>query len=153
MKVSSWQSILIGCLFLCACQNRNSLKVKSNFEDEIEQQQNLVFSFAKDIYPDSLLHKWDSTAYIEFTPKVRGSFQWNSSSELVFSPAEGFLPATDYTAVFTKEIFSRSKKKYKLDKEKFCFHTAPLQVVNTRLSWTRGQSMANVMVQLDLDFN
>jgi uncharacterized protein YfaS (alpha-2-macroglobulin family) len=154
MKSSPRQAIiLIGCLFVISCNDRNVVKVTAKFEPEIEQQQNLVFSFSKDIYPDSILQKWDSTSFIEFTPKVKGAFKWVSSSELMFSPTEFFKPATDYSAKITKQVFNHSKKKYKLENEEFHFHTAPLRVVDTRFSWTRGQSMANVVVQADFDFN
>lgn len=157
MKPSSWQSaVLAGCLLFSACKgSRNDIQIVSrNFTDEVEQQQNLQFSFNKDIYPDSLLQQWDSTAYIEFRPRVRGMFKWSSSSELVFSPAEGFEPGTQYTAVITRQVLNNSKKKWPLSKKReFRFHTAPLRVTSSNLSWTRGKSNANVMVQLDLNFN
>jgi uncharacterized protein YfaS (alpha-2-macroglobulin family) len=148
--------VSIACLFLCACNGgKNQLEVVNrNFEEEVDLQQNLSFSFNKDIYPDSLLQQWDTTDYIEFTPKVKGFFKWNSSSEVVFSPEQGFLPGTEYTATVTKLVMKRSKKKYALgDKTSFTFHTAPLRVMASHLSWTRGQAMANVLVQLDLDLN
>ena len=155
MKSHRWHHILfVGCLFLCACHNKkNEITVTRNFEDEVQQQQNLVFNFNRDIYPDSLTQRWDSTAFIEFTPKVAGSFKWNSSSELSFSPNTGFEPGMEYKAVLTKYVLKHAKKKYYLDKHEFTFHTAPLRILNSHLSWTRGKSMANIMVQLDLDLN
>lgn len=157
MKPSLWQSAaLAGCLLLSACQgSRNDVQVVSrNFDEEIEQQQNLQFSFNKDLYPDSLLRQWDQTAYIDFKPRVNGVFKWNSSSELVFSPSEGFQPGTEYTATVTREVLKKSKKQWPLSrKREFRFHTAPLRVQSSTLSWTRGKSNANVMVQLDLQFN
>jgi uncharacterized protein YfaS (alpha-2-macroglobulin family) len=156
MKLNSWLAVVMTVsLFLSACTGkRNQLQVTSrNFQTEIEQQQNLNFTFSKDLYPDSLLNRWDSTDYIEFNPDVKGVFKWNSSSELVFSPSEGFKPATEYTAKFTRQLVKHSRKKYSIPSDKIVFHTAPLRVQNMHLSWTRGKSMANVMVQLDLDFN
>lgn len=156
MNYDRWRHILIvGCLFLCSCHNRkNEISIVSrNFEDEVEQKQNLVFNFSKDIYPDSLLQRWDSTAYIEFTPKVAGEFKWNSSSELVFSPSIGFEPGMNYTATISRKVLKHAKKQYYLGKHDFAFHTAPLRVINTHLSWTRGKSMANIMVQLDMELN
>ena len=97
MKSILWVSMfLIGCLFFCISCNttKNELTVSyKNFEGEIEQQQNLVFAFNKDIYPDSLLQSWDSTDYIEFNPAVKGMFKWNSSSELMFRHHRVFNPA------------------------------------------------------------
>lgn len=157
MKSTFWVSIfLIGCLFFCMSCNttKNELTVNyKNFNGEIEQQQNLVFSFNKDIYPDSLLQSWDSTNYVEFTPAVKGAFKWNSSNELVFSPAQGFQPGTEYTATLTSAILNHSTKKYSFDKGPFQFHTAPLRITGTHLSYTRGKNASNVMVQLDVNFN
>ncbi len=146
--------ILIGCLFLCACHTKNDLQVISrNFDGEIEQQQNLVLSFNKDLFPDSLLNTWDTTAYLDFTPAVKGMYKWNSSYELSFSPAEGFSPGTEYTATLTKLLLRKSKKAYSYSKEPIHFHTAPLKVTATHLSWTRGKNVSNVMVQLDMELN
>ncbi len=124
-----------------------------NFEDEIEQQQNLVFSFNKDVIPDSLLNTWDSVAYIEFSPAVKGLYKWNSSNEIVFSPAQGFLPGTEYTARLTKMLVAHSAKKYSVSSEPIKFHTAPLRVTASHISWTRGKNVSNVMVQMDMSFN
>ncbi len=147
---------MIVCLFLFACHgSKNEITiVNRNFEDVIDQQQNLVFSFNKDIFPDTLVARWDSTAYIEITPKVKGQFKWNSSSELMFSPSERFEPGTEYTGKLSKRILKYADKKYWISNSKdIHFHTAPLLVNNAHLSWTRGKSMSNVIVQLDMDFN
>ncbi len=151
--------VLIGGLFLClgtiySCNHKGDLRVVSkNFESEVEQQQNLVFTFNKDVYPDSLLGNWDSTAYIDFSPAVKGLFKWNSSNEVVFSPAHGFAPGAEYTARLSKQLVKHSKKKYSVNDEPIKFHTAPLLVTATHLSWTRGKNVANVMVQMDMSFN
>ncbi len=151
--------ILIGSLFLClgttiSCSNKGELQVISkNFESEIEQQQNLTFSFNKDLYPDSLLGTWDSAAYLDFSPAVKGLFKWNSPNELVFSPAHGFAPGTEYTARLSKTLLNHSKRKYSISSEPIVFHTAPLRVESTHLSWTRGKTASNIMVQMDMSFN
>lgn len=141
--------------FAVSCAHKNEVEVTGrNFDTEVEQQQNLQFTFNKDLYPDSLLQQWDSLSYVEFQPAVKGMYRWNSSSELQFSPASGFLPGTEYTATITRQIMSRSRKQYKLgEKTRFKFHTAPLHVAGTHLSYARGQNGSNVMTQLDLDFN
>lgn len=148
--------VLTASLFFAAsCSRKNEVDVTGrNFDSEIDQQQNLQFSFNKDIYPDSLLQQWDSVQYVEFQPAVRGMYRWNSSSELQFSPAEGFLPGTEYTATVTRNILRRSRKPYHLGaKTKFKFRTAALHVAGTHLSYARGRNGGNVMTQLDLDFN
>ncbi len=157
MKPNIWLSVFVtGCLFFCiSCNSKNQLTViHTNCDGEVEQQQNLEFDFNKDIFPDSLLQAWDSTAYVDLEPAVKGMFKWSSSSELVFSPADGFLPGQEYTATLTPLLLKRSAKKYHLGSGNvFHFHTAPLRVVSTHVSWTRGKNMSNVMVQLDMNFN
>ncbi|NCX96147.1 MAG: hypothetical protein EBX41_07000, partial [Chitinophagia bacterium] len=138
---------------LAGCSSNADLKVvKLNFEQEIEQQQNLVFTFNKDICPDSLLGKWDTIPYINITPRVAGKFKWTQSSELLFSPAEGFAPATEYTATLQKEVVSHSKTKYSYSTEAIRFHTAPLRIENINITWTRNSAMTKV-VQLNLTTN
>src|SRR5690349_6541737 len=94
-------------LLLCSsCFHRNEVKlVSKNFEFEIDQQQNLVFAFDKDLAPDSVIDKWDSVPYIAFTPAVQGKFKWTSRKEILFSPLAGFHPSTDYTAELKNSIF------------------------------------------------
>ena len=155
MKFHAYYLVLASfASLLFSCQKGNELAVVSkNFSGEVAEQQNLVFNFNRDIYPDSLLQRWDSTEYIVIKPAVKGQFKWNSSSELVFSPIEKFQPGKEYTATLSKHLLDRSKKKYPISDEPILFHTAPLRIENVHISWTRGQSMANIMVQLDLELN
>lgn len=87
-------------LFVFGCTNlSNVLKLDhTNFTEEIVPDQNLSFTFASDLVPDSLTQKWDTLPYIKFTPEVKGKFRWNAPNELIFSPVEPFAPSTDFTA-------------------------------------------------------
>lgn len=148
----------ISCLFVCvllhACKtSKYDLQVTKNFETEIEQQQNLEFTFSKDIFPDSLLNRWDTAAFVEITPKVKGQFKWNSSNTLTFSPSAGFTPGTEYTARLTKEVVKYSKTRLSFDDAPMHFHTAELKVTEAHVSWMRGSNVSNIMVQLDMTFN
>lgn len=147
---------IIICLF-AACANMNVVKlVDTNFKEQIDEKQNLVFRFNKDIISDSLLSAdWDTTRYIRFEPEVAGSFKWNNTKELVFSPAEGFEPGVNYKATLTDELLSKSSNKaLKLGKERdISFHTSPIKVSEVHSFWTKGRQGANVMVQMDITFN
>ncbi|MEZ5015980.1 MAG: alpha-2-macroglobulin [Flavipsychrobacter sp.] len=146
--------IIVATLLLASCASNESLKFdEKQFKEDIGNQENLYFSFNKDIYPDSLVGRWDTTAYISFSPNIPGSFKWNSSSELVFSPSSNLLPETKYEATLNSNITRLSKNKYKLEKKKIQFSSTPLKVTETKVSWTRGQNRSNIMIQLDLDFN
>ena len=83
-------------IFRFAARSPNEIQlVTKNFEAEVEQQQNLIFTFDKDLVPDSLTGMWDTVPYLAFTPEVKGKYKWNSSKELMFSPLSGFLPSSD----------------------------------------------------------
>lgn len=158
MKTLRSSFLLLGLiLFLSACQGNEVALKATNFEDgEVTAQQNLVFSFNKDIFPDSLLQQWDTTHYIDFKPSVPGSFRWTSSSELQFSPAKGFAPGTKYTATLQNPLMARANKeliKGSLDQQTVSFHTAPLRVEGVKLSYAQGRSQAQVVTQLDLSYN
>lgn len=141
-------------IIVSGCTSNDLLKVdKDPFKNSIENRENLYFSFNKDLYPDSLIGRWDSTEYISFSPKIEGSFKWNSSSELVFSPSSSLLPETKYQATINPDVTKLSKKKYKLEEKNISFSTQPLKVSNVKTSWTRGLNRANVMIQIDLNFN
>jgi alpha-2-macroglobulin len=106
-------SFLFIFLFLSSCSKFGDVSVSSrNFEEEIELAQNLVFTFDKDLVRVGDLNTWEAEPYIEISPKVEGKFKWTAPNELVFSPAVGFEPATEYTASLNKSIVSKAEKKY-----------------------------------------
>ncbi len=143
-------------LFIASCGSNDEVRlIGTNFKDDIQEQQNLVFQFDKNLYPDSLLNRWDSTEYITFEPKVHGSFKWNHANELVFSPQNGFEPGLAYKAKLTNNITAKAANKgLKVDNAKvFTFQTAPLRVKNVHAFWTKGYQNSNVMLQVDVVFN
>lgn len=129
----------------------------TDFRDEVNLQQNLVFRFNKDLYPDSISNKWDSTDYIDFEPEVKGSFRWNNSNELVFSPQKGFQPSTEYKAILTTHLLDKIRAKHSDyhigDKNTLTFHTAPLRIEQVHPQWTKGKEASDIVIQLDVDFN
>jgi len=130
--------ILVLLLLFFSCNRKNEVQlVSKNFEVEVDQQQNLVFTFDKDLVGDSLTGEWDSVKYISFEPAVEGKFKWNNSKELLFSPLRGFSPSTDYTAELTGSITSRSAAPYTFSgKRTITFHTAYLSIVSSKGFWT-----------------
>src|SRR5690348_2078102 len=91
-------SLLLFSIFLFSCSHNSVALDYTNAKGEVPQLGNLVFRFSKSLYPDSLLNSWDSTDYISFEPKIPGRFRWNGPDELVFSPSQALLPATEYKA-------------------------------------------------------
>src|SRR5688572_19693514 len=114
---------------------KNTLKVtQTNFVESVDREQNLSFTFNKALVPDSLIGKWDSTEYLQFTPRVRGKFRWDENNTLTFSPAEPFAPSTDYKATLTKALLTHSKTGATVNtNESVQFHTPYLDVVGTQI--------------------
>ncbi len=149
-------ALFAPAILLPACGGFNSLKLSStNFTDEIDQSQNLVFTFNKDLVADSIIGKWDTAAYINFSPAVHGKFKWTSKNELTFSPFVPFSPATDYSAIITPVIMSKSKIKYAFEKNiSASFHTPYLKVQATQAYWAVSERNAgNVEVRITMNFN
>ena len=147
---------ICSLILLSGCGG-GKLKVQQlNFPDgEIQTQQALVFTFNRDLVGDSLLNKWDSTAYLEFHPAVRGSYQWVSANQLSFSPNQGFEPNSDYTVTLTKNLFAHSKKSSSVDETPIKFHTPYLKIDNVETFWTvkDGNPALGIFVGVNIDFN
>jgi len=153
----SLTTLLLGVLFSCtylSCKQAGDIEMTPDFSTEIEVQQNIAFNFSKDLCPDSLLNNWDSTEYLQLTPSVQGLFRWTGSHTLVFSPASGFEPGTEYKAVATGKVSRYKKGKgYSVSSKPVTFRTAPLRVEQATASWARATGQQDVVVQLDLMLN
>ncbi|MFL5729037.1 MAG: alpha-2-macroglobulin family protein, partial [Cytophagaceae bacterium] len=143
--------------YLASCSlNKSAIKVTDrNFSEEVELQQNLVFTFNNDLAPDSVLNVWEETEYIRFTPQVKGKFKWTSRNELIFSPDLGFQPSTDYKAELTEKVYRHGGKGLKLSDEKiFEFHTPYLTLASTGIFWARKETDKNITeARINLIFN
>jgi uncharacterized protein YfaS (alpha-2-macroglobulin family) len=140
---------------LYACSRSGQIQVdKTNFAEEIALQQNLIFTFSNDVVPDSLLNRWDSTAFVRIEPRVQGKFKWNAPNELVFSPDLGFQPSTDYQATLTDKLGEiPGAANGSVNKEKtFAFHTPYLRLSSTDVVWTKTGS-GSIEALLNLNFN
>ncbi|MFD1142800.1 alpha-2-macroglobulin [Larkinella insperata] len=146
---------LAASVLLTTCSHlTNTVRlINQNFEDEVAQSQNLVFTFSKNLVPEGRLNEWDSTQYVTFEPAVAGSFKWTAANELVFSPAVAFKPATDYKAHLNNALVrQQDEKQLALDNETITFHTPYLQLINTELWWTRGET-GRPVAKARLNFN
>ncbi|QRR02978.1 alpha-2-macroglobulin family protein [Dyadobacter sandarakinus] len=155
LPASGFLLLLIAGLF-SACSSLNEIRVAgTNFTDEIGQTQNLVFTFNKDLVPDSRLEGWDSVQYIRFEPAVKGQFRWTAPNELVFSPVAGFGAATAYKAHLTPALIGQVEKAEKLtvDQNPIEFHTPYLQLTGTESWWTLSQETNRQEARIKLMFN
>jgi uncharacterized protein YfaS (alpha-2-macroglobulin family) len=142
MKKRSAVYILLSAfsfLLLNSCSSLHEVRIAgTNFTDEINQSQNLVFTFNKDLVEEDRLNRWDSTQYMQFEPAIKGKFKWAAPNELIFSPIAGFSPATAYKARLTDLLLSGSAnvKEYALSKSVVTFHTPYLQLIDSETWWT-----------------
>ena len=147
--------LIASLLIQCSRLSLNEVSVVGrNFADVVQQTQNLTFTFNKNIGPERQTGAWDSTQYIRFVPAVRGKFKWATPSELVFSPARSFDPATDYRAELTDNLLTGSdKKNLNVSGDDINFHTPYLQLTGTETWWTRSRETGQPVAKSRLNFN
>ncbi|MBA2746638.1 MAG: alpha-2-macroglobulin family protein, partial [Flavisolibacter sp.] len=89
-----------------------------------------------------------------FEPKIPGRFRWNGPEELIFSPSQPLLPATNYKAKINDEVLRFSNfNELKQDKG-ISFHTAPLVLNDVYVSWVlRDETTRMGIPQVNLHFN
>jgi alpha-2-macroglobulin len=139
---------------LFAACNRNAVNLAdTNAKGEVQPLQNLSFRFSKQLVPDSLLNRWDSTAFVEFEPNIRGRFRWEHGDELIFSPAEPMSPATTYKATIGSEMLTYSKFGKVNVSEAIEFHTPDLQLESSNITWVLDDATNKAIPQVDLYFN
>jgi uncharacterized protein YfaS (alpha-2-macroglobulin family) len=153
-NVSLYTLICVMSFIMLSCK-RNYVELDyTNARGEVPQLGNLVFRFNKALYPDSMLNNWDSASYVSFEPAIRGRFRWNGPDELVFSPAEPLLGATNYTAKINEEVLRYSRFNDVKDADKVSFHTAPLQLQDARVSWVVDEgNRSRALLRIQLQFN
>ncbi len=156
MKMSAPKLFIFSFLvfLLSTCSQKNYLEItQTNFKEEISPQSNLKFTFNQALVGDTLLGVWDTTAYLQFTPRVAGKFKWVSPTEVIFSPEKGFQESTDYQAVINPGAFANKDKKLNTDPNKILkFHTTYLEVTSTEAFWIIDERLTN-QLRINLNFN
>lgn len=149
------QILILLTALIFSCSTPGSLKLEStNFEGQIDPFQNLEFTFNQDLVPDSLIEKWDTTAYIAFEPSINGRYKWVTPAKLVFIPSVPFAPNTDYRAVINKEISRFATKPLKAEQGEILFHTPYLTIERTNAYWGLSEGDKNlVQLRMNVVFN
>jgi len=155
MKTLSRLVVLFGISLLAGCTGRNYLEVENlNFRDQVDQLQNLEFTFNHDLAPDSIIEIWDSIPYIVFEPAINGRFKWANKRQLVFSPSGPFAPNTDYKAELSDPILNLSSKTLKFKEPLINFHTPYLDIESTYAYWSRNEAFSQQLeLRVKLIFN
>ncbi len=141
--------------FVVSCASPDRVSIDSmNFDEQIDMFQNLEFQFDRDMVPDSLLSKWDTTRYLDFRPEIHGRYQWTKRNTLVFSPAVPFAPNTDYSLKIRSEISKHLAIRKAPDEEEVRFHTPYLAVERSQTFWAVDENNHNlVQLRILLHFN
>ena len=155
MRTSFRLLLLVTAIFWLSACNKNKVNlIESNAKNEVPSLGNLTFTFDKNLVNDSLLNKWDTTGFVEFTPPIAGRFRWENANELVFSPEGDMPPTTAFSAAITKKILQFNKKLSLGRCEPLHFHTPYLQVLSTNGMWNVNDGDPNnAFPQIDIYFN
>jgi len=142
-------------LFLSACSHKNKVNLlDTSARDEVPSLGNLRFTFDKNLAPDSVLNRWDTTAFVQFSPNIPGRFRWENANELIFSPENELPPATSFTANVTQFVLQFDKKLSLGKCETMKFHTAYLQLQSANAMWNVSDGNASTAFpQIDMYFN
>ena len=123
-------------------------------KNEVPQLGNLTFHFSDALVPDSILNRWDSTAFVSFEPSIKGQFRWERPDELVFSPSKPLPPATSFKAVLNNVILRQSKFGRLKKEEDLVFRTPDLNLESNNIAWVLQDENTNAAApQIDLYFN
>lgn len=144
--------VLALIILVASCVGVSEPDVDVNFGAEIQLQQNLMFTFATDMVPDSLVNEWDTTTFVRFTPAVRGRFKWLSTRQLVFSPGTGFAPGTQYAAELNDAIVRNAPNPVAMPTSRaFAFHTPWQSIARSHAQWTRNAATAAIEARILLE--
>lgn len=127
--------------------------INTNFENEIEPAENLVFTFNTNIAPDSLLNTWLKVGYLEFSPPVEGAYKWTSANELVFSPLSPFPESSKFSVSLAQPLADLAGKPLQRNKP-ISFHTPFLVLSDAHTYWKfSGNDKSVPIAAAKLQFN
>lgn len=146
--------VLMSVVLLNACKQHQVNLSYTNAQEEVPVLGNLVFRFSGNIATDSMLNKWDSTAYVSFSPSIKGRFRWEAKDQLVFSPAAPLLPATSYSATINQKLLLKNSGFNGMKGgDKISFRTPDLTLERQLFSWAKAEGTGSPIPVLELQFN
>lgn len=100
-----------------------------------------------------MVDRWDTLAYLDFNPPIRGTYKWRAANELMFSPVEPFAPSTDYEVKLGNPLGDLNGGQAIDKSQTITFHTPYLQLQTVRAYWKAESDNAEAMVHYDFGFN
>ncbi|NWJ50414.1 MAG: alpha-2-macroglobulin family protein [Bacteroidetes bacterium] len=141
-------------VLLAGCSGSKIKVTDTNFSNEVDRLQNLVFKFNEPIAPDSLFDKWDTVNYIQFKPALKGRFKWTSAEELIFSPSQPLPPSSTFEASLTGELSKLSASHHSVSDKVIQFHTAFLELKESSAYWAYADDGSHrIEIRVTLSFN
>ncbi len=141
-------------VLLAGCSGHRIKVTDTNFSNEVDRLQNLVFKFNEPIAPDSLFDKWDTINYIQFKPALKGRFKWTAAGELLFSPSQPLPPSSTFEASLTGELSKLSPSHHGVSNKVMRFHTAFLELKETTAYWAYAEDGSHrIEIRMTLSFN
>ncbi len=147
--------LLALIIIFSACKKKNTVRItERNFDREVHVTGNLSFKFDKDLIPDSLVNLWLEEEFLKIKPFTEGKYMWVSPDKIVFQPATGFMPSTDYTCELTNKIFKYAPDLTLAGEKSFDFHTPYLEITDIKAYWTiQEEGAAEPVLRFDIEFN
>ncbi|NOQ26628.1 MAG: alpha-2-macroglobulin family protein [Bacteroidales bacterium] len=153
-KLFTFLVLVLAITFSCSKKDVTVKVVEKNFAEEITVTNSLNFTFNNDLVPDSLVNMWIDDELLKIKPHTEGKFMWTASNKIVFVPAQGFKPATDFTCEITSEVL-KYMPDLKLEKDNlFSFHTPYLMVSDVKTNWAMPSNPnESPQVKINIRFN
>jgi uncharacterized protein YfaS (alpha-2-macroglobulin family) len=147
--------ILALVIVFSACKKKNTVRItERNFDKEVQVTGNLSFKFNKDLIPGSIVNLWLEDEFLKIKPSTEGKYMWVSPAKLVFQPAKGFIPSTDYTCELTNKIFKYAPDYSLAGDKSFYFHTPYLEITEIKAYWTiPDEGAGEPLLRFDIVFN
>ena len=147
--------ILALLIILPSCKRKNTVRItERNFDREVAVTGNLSFTFDKDLVPDSIVNIWIEDEFLKLKPYTEGRYMWVSASKLVFQPARGFLPSTDYTCELGNKILKYAPDYSFTGEKSFDFHTPYLKITDIKAYWALPEKgEGDPVIRFDIEFN
>lgn len=154
LRLATFSCIGLVLLLLAGCSGGRIELLGTNFEQEVDRTQNLRFTFNQTVVSDTLIGRWDTTAYVAFEPAIAGRFQWTGANELVFSPTGPLAASTDYTATITSAVAKADSagNRRSVETKELKFHTPYLDIASAHSYWTRGADGPEARLQLSFNY-
>ncbi len=141
-------SLLTGCR---AGTNGITIKKVSPL-DNVSRKTNFTITFSKAVVEREEINNWHENDKIQFSPPIKGKYEWITQKELRFYPEEVLLPSTEYVLIVSPKIIG-IEDFYLTGKNKFTFETTTLKIEHSDVDYKIEEGKAEVRIMLNLRFN